>query len=203
MDPPMTRSALTCAPLHPLLSERWSPRGFDAGHELAEAQVTALLEAARWSPSANNSQPWRFLVTHRGEAAFERLTSTLTGNNRRWAGRASALLLVLAETTDAEGRPRAYGLYDTGQAVAHLVTQAQAEGMSTHQLGGFDKDAAAAEFGVDPRFTPVVVLAVGVRQERHDLPEDLAAREGAHRERLPLAELVLPAAPVRDLRRTA
>src|SRR4051794_10393863 len=71
MDPPMTRSALTSAPLHPLLSGRWSPRGFDAGHELAEAQVTALLEAARWSPSANNSQPWRFVVTHRGEAAFE------------------------------------------------------------------------------------------------------------------------------------
>ena len=199
----MTRSALTSAPLHPLLSERWSPRGFDAGHELAEAQVTALLEAARWSPSANNSQPWRFVVTHRGEAAFERLTSTLTGNNRRWAGRASALLLVLAETTDAEGRPRAYAQYDTGQAVAHLVTQAQAEGLSTHQLGGFDKDAAAAEFGVDPRFTPVVVLAVGARQERPELPEDLATREGAPRERLPLAELVLPAAPARDLRRTA
>ena len=126
-----------------------------------------MLEAARWSPSANNSQPWRFVVTHRGEAAFERLTSTLSGNNRRWAGRASALLLVLAETTDAEGRPRAYALYDTGQAVAHLVTQAQAEGLSTHQLGGFDKDAAAAEFGVDPRFTPVVVIAVGARQERH------------------------------------
>jgi nitroreductase len=199
----MTRSAVTSAPLHPLLSGRWSPRGFDAGHELAQAQVAALLEAARWSPSANNSQPWRFVVTHRGEAAFERLTSTLTGNNRRWAGRASALLLVLAETTDAQDRPRAYALYDTGQAVAHLVTQAEAEGLSTHQLGGFDKAAAVSEFGVDPRFTPVVVLAVGVRQERHELPEDLAARESAPRERLPLAELVLPAAPVQDLRRTA
>jgi nitroreductase len=199
----MTRSALTSAPLHPLLSQRWSPRGFDTTHRLPEAQLTALLEAARWSPSANNSQPWRFVVTQRGEPAFERLTSTLAGANRRWAGRASALLLVLAETTDETGSPRAYGLYDTGQAVAHLVTQAEAEGLSTHQLGGFDKAAAAAELGVDPRFTPVVVVAVGQRQDEHGLPEDLATREGAPRERRPLAELVLPAANPLEYRRTA
>jgi nitroreductase len=191
------------AALHPLLSERWSPRGFDTSHRLPEAQLTALLEAARWSPSANNTQPWRFVVTQRGEAGFERLVSTLSGNNRRWAGRASALLLVLAETTDETGAPRTYGLYDTGQAVAHLVTQAQAEGLSTHQMGGFDKAAAAAEFGVDPRFTPVVVIAVGRRQDDHDLPDDLAAREGAPRQRRPLDELVLPAAPATDLRRSA
>jgi nitroreductase len=199
----MTRSALTSAPLHPLLSQRWSPRGFDGTHRLPEPQLTALLEAARWSPSANNSQPWRFVVTQRGDAAFERLASTLSGNNRRWAGRASALLLVLAETTDETGAPRGYGLYDTGQAVAHLVTQAEAEGLSTHQMGGFDKAAAAAEFGVDPRFTPVVVLAVGRRQDEHGLPDDLAAREGAPRERRPLAELVLPATTPVEYRRTA
>jgi len=189
--------------LHPLLSERWSPRGFDASHRLPEAQLTALLEAARWSPSANNTQPWRFVVTQRGEAAFERLISLLSGNNRRWAGRASALLLVLAETADETGAPRSYGLYDTGQAVAHLITQAQAEGLSTHQMGGFDRAAAVSEFGVDPRFTPVVVLAVGLRQDDHGLPEDLAARESAPRDRRPLADLVLPATPAADLGRTA
>jgi nitroreductase len=132
----MTRSALTSAPVHPLLSERWSPRGFDTSHRLPGAQLTALLEAVRWSPSANNAQPWRFVVTQRGEAGFERLVSTLSGNNRRWAGRASALLLVLAETADETGAPRPYALYDTGQAVAHLVTQAQAEGCRRTRWAG-------------------------------------------------------------------
>jgi len=199
----MTRSALTSAPLHPLLSERWSPRGFDASHRLPERQLTALLEAARWSPSANNAQPWRFVVTERGDAAFERLVRTLSGNNRRWAGRASALLLVLAETADEAGATRAHGLYDTGQAVAHLVTQAEAEGLSTHQMGGFDKGAAVAGLGIDPRFTPVVVIAVGLRQDEHGLPDDLAEREAAPRRRRPLAELVLPTAAETDLPRSA
>jgi nitroreductase len=188
--------------LHPLLSGRWSPRGFDAGHELTPDQLTVLLEAARWAPSAGNSQPWRFVVAQRGEAAFERLTGTLTGNNRRWAGRASALLLVLAETTDPEGRPRTHALFDTGLAVAQLVTQAEAEGLATHQMGGFDPAAAAGLFGIDPRLTPVVVIAVGVRQDEHGLPDDLAAREAAPRTRRPLHELVL-AGPAPDLRRTA
>src|SRR5262249_62348344 len=46
--------------LHPLLAGRWSPTTFDASHQLAAAEIEALLEAARWAPSAGNSQPWAF-----------------------------------------------------------------------------------------------------------------------------------------------
>ncbi|ETK31400.1 hypothetical protein MPTA5024_35095 [Microbispora sp. ATCC PTA-5024] len=28
------KTATTSVPVHPLLAERWSPRGFDQGHEL-------------------------------------------------------------------------------------------------------------------------------------------------------------------------
>src|SRR4051812_2280414 len=172
----MTRTASTSVPLHPLLSERWSPRGFDPDHAMPDAQLTALLEAARWSASANNSQPWRFVATRRGEAGFDRLAAVLNPGNQAWAARASALLLVVAETSDEDGRPRRYGLYDTGQAVAHLTTQAQAEGLSTHQMGGFDAAAAAATFGLHDRLTPVVVVAVGRWDVDAGLPEQLAAR---------------------------
>lgn len=59
------KTATTAAPLHPLLAHRGSPRGFDPRHRLDDSTVTALLEAARWAPSANNSQPWRFLRVRR------------------------------------------------------------------------------------------------------------------------------------------
>ncbi len=113
------------------------------------------------------------------------------------------LVLVLAENADETGAPRPYAQYDTGQAVARLVTQAQAEGLPTHQMGGFDKAAAVAGLGIDPRFTPVVVIAVGLRQDEHGLPDDLAEREGAPRSRRSPAELVLATAPATDLARTA
>src|SRR6201997_5068740 len=90
------KGARTAAPVHPLLAERWSPRGFDRAHELDDVALTALLEAARWAPSAQNSQPWRFLVTRRGEEAHARLLAALAPGNQAWAGAASALILVAA-----------------------------------------------------------------------------------------------------------
>jgi nitroreductase len=194
-----SKTARTTVPVHPLLAERWSPRGFDRVHELGDGGLTALLEAARWAPSAQNSQPWRFLIAHRGELAHDRLFAALAPGNQAWAGAASALVLVAARTADAEGRPQPWALYDTGQAVAALVTQAQADGLAVHQMGGFDADAVRAGFGLADALTPVVVLAIGRHDGTAELPEPLAAREAAPRTRRPVSDLLLPASAVPEL----
>jgi nitroreductase len=196
---PMRKTASTTVPVHPLLAERWSPRGFDRAHEIGDEALAALLEAARWAPSAGNSQPWRFLVTRRGEPAHDRLYATLAPGNQAWAGAASALILVAARTAGDDGRPQPWALYDTGQAVAALVTQAQADGLSVHQMGGFDTGAVRAELGLGENLTPVVVVAVGRHDSEAGLPEPLAAREAAPRTRHPLGDLLLPAPAVRPL----
>jgi nitroreductase len=188
----MHKTATTTVPVHPLLAERWSPRGFDQAHELADDRLTALLEAARWAPSAANSQPWRFLVARRGEEAHAALFAALAPGNQAWAGAASALVLVAARTAGPDGRPQPWALYDTGQAVAALVTQAQADGLAVHQMGGFDTDAVRAGFGLDEALTPVVMLAVGRQDGAAGLPEPLAAREAAPRTRHPVTDLLLP-----------
>jgi nitroreductase len=189
----MRKTARTTVPVHPLLAERWSPRGFDRAHEIGDEALAALLEAARWAPSAQNSQPWRFLVTRRGEPAHDRLFAALAPGNQAWAGSASALILVAASTAADDGRPQPWALYDTGQAVAALVTQAQADGLSVHQMGGFDTGAVRAEFGLTDSLTPVVVVAIGRAGGPAGLPEPLAAREAAPRTRRPLGDLLLPA----------
>ncbi|MFB9236173.1 nitroreductase family protein [Plantactinospora siamensis] len=193
------KTAETSVPVHPLLADRWSPRGFDRAHSLAPDQLAALLEAARWAPSANNSQPWRFLVAQRGAPEFDRLTAALAPGNRAWADAASALLLVAAETVDETGRPRPWALYDTGQAVAHLITQAQADGLATHQMGGFDAAAVRDDFGLAEALSPVVVIAVGRLDGDAALPEPLAARERAPRTRAPLRSLLLTPAQNTEL----
>jgi nitroreductase len=187
----MTRTAATQVPLHPLLSERWSPRAFDAAHDVSDDAVNALLEAARWAPSANNTQPWRFLVARRGDRNFAQLVELLAAGNQVWARHASALVLVAAETVDESGTARSHALYDTGQAVAGLVAQAQAEGLVTHQMGGFDAAGAAQAFALPATLTPVVVVAVGKHDAEAVLPEPLAARETAPRARRPLDELLI------------
>ncbi len=193
------KTASTTVPVHPLLAERWSPRGFDQAHELGGDSLTALLEAARWAPSAQNSQPWRFLVTRRGDEAHGRLFTALSPGNQAWAGAASALVLVAACTVGDEGKPQPWALYDTGQAVAALVTQAQADGLAVHQMGGFDAAAVRAEFGLGDTLPPVVVIAIGRRDGDAGLPGPLAVRESAPRARRPVSDLLLPAADTRQL----
>ena len=145
------------------------------------------------------SQPWRFLVTRRGEPAHDRLFAALAPGNQAWAGAASALILAAARTADDDGRPQPWALYDTGQAVAALVTQAQADGLAAHQMGGFDSDAVRAGFGLADALTPVVVLAVGRQDSAAGLPAPLAAREAAPRTRHPVSDLLLPVPAARPL----
>lgn len=195
----MRKTARTAVPVHPLLAERWSPRGFDRDLQVSDEDVTALLEAARWAPSAGNSQPWRFLVARRGEQAHGELFTALQPGNQQWAGAAGALILVAGRTTGEGGTPQPFALYDTGQAVGSLITQAQARGLATHQIGGFDSEQVRAAFGLDASLTPVVVIAVGHASQDAELPAHLAARETAPRTRHPVSDLLIPNTAARQL----
>lgn len=185
------RGSLRAAELHPLLAGRRSSRAFDARRALDPGALDALLEAARWAPSAGNSQPWRFGVGRRGEPPYEALLEALYPGNRVWAGDAGALMLVASETVDSSGGPRPHAGYDTGQAVAHLTVQAQALGLSVHQMGGFDPDRASRAFTLPEHVVPLVVVAIGHHDPDRELPEPFASREQAPRVRRPLDELVL------------
>ncbi len=83
--------------LHPLLAGRWSPTAFDADHVVHEDDALLILEAARWAPSAGNSQPWSFIVGRRGTTTHGRLVRHLAGSSARWAPHAGLLIANLAQ----------------------------------------------------------------------------------------------------------
>ena len=58
----MSRAANTDIDIHPLLQQRHSPYAFDPDRGVAEEDVRALFEAARWTMSSYNAQPWRYIV---------------------------------------------------------------------------------------------------------------------------------------------
>jgi len=186
----MSRLATTITPISEIHATRWSPRSFDATAELTREAVTASLEAARWAPSANNVQPWRFVVGFRGDDTFATIAANLMSFNAAWAPQSSALVVNIAHTTDAEGKENAYALYDLGQAVAHFTLQASHDGLFTHQMGGINRDELAAAFNVPAGFSVISVTAVGTLGAPDALPEPLAAREVAPRTRIELDEIV-------------
>lgn len=179
------------AALHPLLADRHSPRAFDADATVTAEQLGLLLDAARWAPSASNTQPWRFLAGRRGDRAFTALLGALAPANREWARDAGALVLVAAETEDVEGRPRRWAVYDAGQAAAHLTAEASALGLSVRQMGGF----VAADLPALPEHvTPLAVVAVGLPLSPERIPDGHPATKLPARSRRPLGELLLDVA---------
>ena len=186
------RSAEISAPILGILADRWSPRSYNTDAVIPEVTLTAVLEAARWSPSASNSQPWRFIVGRRGTPTFDAISANLMGFNQAWAPNASVLIVNIAETTDAEGKVRPWAAYDLGQAVAHLSVQAQHEGLHVHQLGGIEAEGLRDAFDIDVNFTALTVTTLGIL----DIPEALGVdalieRENAPRERRALADILL------------
>lgn len=149
--------------LHPLLAARWSPSTFDPEHVASEAEVAALLEAARWAPSAGNSQPWAFIVGRRGDAVHDRLIAHLAGSSRRWVPSASVLVANLChrfvEETDWDYSE--FSLYDLGQAVAHMTIQGAALGLASRQFRAFDRDGVAREFDVPEHWEVTTMTAFG------------------------------------------
>jgi hypothetical protein len=102
--------------LHPLLAGRWSPTRFDPTHEIAPDQVEVLLEAARWAPSAGNSQPWAFIIARRGTAEHTRLVRHLAGSSGAWAPSASLLVANLSHrfVEDTDWEFSEFSVYDLG-----------------------------------------------------------------------------------------
>jgi nitroreductase len=188
----MKNHASTDHPVHDLIRERWSPRAFSDKPVPAEA-LRSLFEAARWTPSSSNEQPWAFLVATKGDHnTHAKLLSTLVEFNQTWAKHAPVLGIAVSELAFAHnGHPNRNAFYDTGAAMAHLTTEATARGLFVHQMGGFDAHKAIDVFSIPSGWEPIAAFAIGYAGDPQTLPENLRERELAPRKRKPLAEFVM------------
>ncbi|HSL93833.1 MAG TPA: nitroreductase family protein, partial [Bacillota bacterium] len=78
----------------PEIKTRWSPRAFSE-KKVSREDLLPLFEAARYAPSCFNEQPWRYILALEDDE-LDKMREILTADNRLWAGKAPALLLVLA-----------------------------------------------------------------------------------------------------------
>lgn len=179
----MTKEARTNSnSIHPLLKKRWSPRAFES-RTVEPEKIGNILEAARWSPSASNIQPWVFFVGMKGDETYRKIFDTLVEFNQLWAKFAPMLILNCGKTTTADGSPNENWQYDTGQSVAHLTFQAMEEGLHVHQMAGFDKKMADKLFDLPGDVKALTVTAVGYIGDPGMLHPRMQKSELAGRER--------------------
>lgn len=183
------RKAETRVPIDDLLARRWSPRAFDANRGVSREQLAALLEAARWAPSCNGDEPWRYLIWDRGRdaAGWQKAFECLSENNRKWCRNVPVLMLSCAGSIFGHsGKPNRFAQHDTGAADLSLALQAVTLGLIVHQMGGYDAAKTRESFGIPEEYTPQAMIAVGYQASPDVLDEDTRQKELKPRSRKPV-----------------
>lgn len=184
--------APTDAPLIESIKQRWSPIVF-SDEPIEEEKIKAIFEAARWTQSSRNEQPWRIIYATRDDKEnFDKLASMLTEDNFAYAKDAYLLMLICAfPTHEYKDKPNRMHQYDTGAASHAMFLQAVGTGLVAHEMGGFDKERPYEELGIPQDVPLMAMMAVGYPgdESKVDL-EALQKRKENSRQRKEISEVV-------------
>lgn len=162
-------------PVEKSIISRWSPRSF-TGDILSSKQLMSLFEAARWAPSSYNVQPWRFVFGLKDTPGWKNIFDTLVPANQAWAKDAGALIVAISAFKH-EGNDFPSHSLDLGSSVQNMALQAQAMGLATHAMAGFDKIALRKVLRVPDEFAIEAVYAVGKQAPKDKLPLQMQEHE--------------------------
>lgn len=179
-------------PILPLIAERWSPYVFDP-RPVEPDKLRSCLEAARWSASSYNEQPWSFLVARReDEGAFKTMLDCLVEANQAWAVNAGVLLItVVCRQFTRNGKPNRVADHDIGLAAGNLTLQAGALGLMVHQMAGVNLARVRQTYAIPETHEALTAIALGYAGTPDQEPADgLGDRDRTPRQRKPLSEIV-------------
>lgn len=191
-----------------VITSRRSRRAF-AERPVEREKVEWMLEAARWSPSSGNRQPWRFVVVEKGDTARQALEDALSRGNA-WARKAPVLIVSGASRADGTvEETREYSHHDTGLATMAMLLRGVDQGLLVHPMAGWKEAPLVAALSLPDDFRPIAVTAVGYAGRHEDLDEETRKKDERPRVRKELGEIAfsgrwgepfrgtLPAAPAR------
>lgn len=132
-------------------------------------KILACLEAARLAPSADNVQPWRFLVIDDPElkARFSKEVFSGIYAFSKFAAKAPVLVLILVQThllahgIGKQVQDVYYYLIDVGIAGEHIVLQAEELGLGTCWIGWFNIKKARKILNIPKKYKIVSLISLG------------------------------------------
>ncbi len=157
--------------LKELIIKNRSYRSFSPDRKITKEEISELIDIARMSPSARNLQPlkYRICVSEKECAKMLSLTS--------WAGLLRPLVLppeghapaaYIIICTDNELSPEGTNKFlgvDIGIAAQTIMLAATERGLGGCMLGAFSAEKVSAALGIDKKYIPMLVLALGEPDE--------------------------------------
>lgn len=170
-----------------LFLERWSPRAISS-ENFTEKDLFSLIEAARWTPSSSNVQPWRFIYAMHNSKEWNKLYNLLDDFNNIWCKTAGALIVVISKKTSDAGQFYKLNSFSAGSAFMSLALQARMKNLIAHGMAGFDYEKAKKELKIPDDFSVECMIAVGAQGNVEELHERMQKSEKPN-QRKPFKEI--------------
>ncbi len=126
-------------------------------------KISRILEAARLSPSANNNQPWSFVVVTQKEAR----ESLFPAYPREWFMTAQVVIVACADPKKAWSNPNGedYWKVDVAIAVHNMCLAAYELGLGSCWVAAFDEQKIKNALGVPKELRVLLLLTLGYSAE--------------------------------------
>jgi nitroreductase len=154
------RTPKTNLPVLNVIKNRFSPRVFSSQTVLSQ-DLKTILEAARFTPSARNYQPWFFYISKIKSPSYQKIMDCLSEKNLLWAKTSPIIITACYDPTDPIDSINKWATYDLGASVMSLIYQAQELGYHCRQIGIFDCDKIKQELSISNPLVPFTLIALG------------------------------------------
>jgi nitroreductase len=146
--------------------------------EVSDDDLFHILEAARWSPSAGNNQPWRFVIARKPET-IEKIWETTTGievpisskktitvTPQNFMKQAPVVVVVCTDTQAYKGKQNnifadRFCIQDSAIATMNLLLAVANRGMGACWIGMYREDALSQVLNLPATIRPVAIVPIG------------------------------------------
>lgn len=131
-------------------------------------KLMLLVEAARWGPSAGNSQPWEFLLIN-DKDVVDALRTVSPG----WLFEAPALIVMCINRR----RETDWSYFDVGAAMQNILLCAHSLGLGCCPIGSFVVEVLMELLDIPDHLKPVLLITVGRPDEEPPATTRLSLEE--------------------------
>lgn len=173
-----------------LIKSRHSVRDFLPDPIPAEV-LAEMLEAARLAPSAQNKQPWRYLV-YTDPAQIKKLAQNcgLIGMSNFFIKKAPCLVIACADSRrNVRVNGQDYYLVDTAISLHQMMLTALSHGIGTCWLAAYSEKKLRAYLDIPASWRIVALAPFGYPADKKLYSKLLSSVAGSA-DRLPLSEIV-------------
>jgi nitroreductase len=135
-------------------------------------KLLQCIEAARLAPSANNSQPWKFIIVDQPELKEQIAALTVGLGMNKFTNEAPVMVAVVLEKMDVPTsmasvlKNKEFSLMDVGMAVMQFCLQAADIGLGTCIIGWFDEKKVKKLLSIPDKKRVPLLITVGYSEAR-------------------------------------